>query len=58
MHIDRWHGDHLPAETELGRAVDRVLMSKPASYLFLAIGYAMTGAQVYYTFAYFADLLR
>lgn len=49
MHIDRWHGDHLPAETAFGRSVDRVLVSKPFEYLvFWPLGITMSFVQFYY----------
>lgn len=59
MHIDRWHGDHLPAETALGRAFDRVLVSKPVEYgVFFPLGIAMTVAQFWYPVKALLDLLH
>lgn len=46
--IDSWHGDNKPSETALGRAIDRVLVSKPVEYgIILPLGAAMTAYQLY-----------
>lgn len=44
---DSWHGDNKPAATPLGRAVDRVLTGRCASAVFLVLGYAYAGWQIW-----------